>query len=63
MISAIINSKIRTGWGSTGYLSMKLSDTHVNLVIKKQKKSLVSSSPISRLMKGIDISAISAMKK
>ena len=63
MISVIINSKIGTGWGSTGYLSMKLKDTHVNLVIKKQKKSLISSSLIKRLMKRIDISAFSTMKK
>ena len=41
VISVRINSKIKTGWGSTGNISMKLSDTHVNCVIKKRKKSLI----------------------
>ena len=46
VISAIVNSKIRTEWGSTGNLSMKLPDSRVNSVVKKQKKSIISSSTI-----------------
>ena len=54
---AIINSKIKTEWSSTGNLSMKLSDTHVKCVIKKRKKSLVSCSIIQRPVIGKDIPA------
>ena len=49
---AIINSKIKTEWNSTGNLSMKLSDTHVKCVIKKRKKSLISCSIIQGLWLG-----------
>ena len=52
---AIINSKIKTEWSSTGNLSMKLSDTHVKCVIKKRKKSLISCSIIQRPVIGKDI--------
>ena len=52
---AIINSKIKTEWNSTGNLSMKLSDTHVKCVIKKRKKSLISCSIIQRPVIGKDI--------
>ena len=52
---AIINSKIKTEWSSTGNLSMKLSDTHVKCVIKKRKKSLISCSIIQRHVIGKDI--------
>ena len=52
---AIINSKIKTEWSSTGNLSMKLSDTHVKCVIKKRNKSLVSCSIIQRPVIGKDI--------
>ena len=41
VIIANINAKIKTEWGSTGNISMKLADTHVNCVIKKRKKSLI----------------------
>ena len=54
---AIINSKIKTEWSSTGNLSMKLSDTHVKCVIKKRKKSLISCSIIQRPVIGKDIPA------
>ena len=43
---AIINSKIKTEWSSTGNLSMKLSDTRVKCVIKKHQKRLISCSII-----------------
>ena len=39
VINAIINSKIRTELDSTGNLSMKVSDTHVNCVIKNERKA------------------------
>ena len=48
---------------STGNLAMKLSDTHVNCVNKKRKKSLIPSSTIQRPMKIKGISVISAIKK
>ena len=48
---------------STGNLAMKLSDTHVNCVNKKRKKSLISSSTIWRPMKIKGIPVISAIKK
>ena len=54
---AIINSKIKTEWSSTGNLSMKQSDTHVKCVIKKRKKSLISCSIIQRPVIGKDIPA------
>ena len=50
-----INSKIKTEWGFTGNISMKLSDTHVKCVIKKRKKSLISCSIIQRPVIGKDI--------
>ena len=48
---------------STGNLAMKLSDTHVNCVNKKRKKSLIPSSTIQRSMKIKGIPVISAIKK
>ena len=63
VISAIINSKIKKELDSTGNLAMKLSDTHVNCVNKKRKKSLISSSTIWRPMKIKGIPVISAIKK
>ena len=48
---------------STGNLAMKLSDTHVNCVNKKRKRSLISSSTILRPMKMKGIPEISAIKK
>ena len=37
VISVIISSKMKTEWGSTGNISMKLSDTHVNCVTKNDE--------------------------
>ena len=52
---AIINSKIKTEWNSTGNLSMKLSDTHVKCVIKKRNKSRILCSILRRHVIGEDI--------
>ena len=49
--------------GSTENLAMKMSDTQVNCVIKKQKKGLISSYTIKRPMKIKGIPVISAIKK
>ena len=52
---AIINSKIKTEWSSTGNLSMKLSDTHVKCVIKKRNKNPILRSILRRHVIGEDI--------
>ena len=43
VISVRISSKMKTEWGSTGNISMKLSDTHVNCAttITNETKALV----------------------
>ena len=62
MISVIISSKIKTEWESTENISMKLSDTRVNCVLKNERKASVKCQNIE-VHEGEDIPAISAIKK